>query len=181
MGAPADDVTDRVRKAAEAYSGGPAVNGGKKKGGIQCFALVDRLLKSVGAKTAEDFGEVTPNADYVWGEAVEIKDVRPGYILQFRNHEITKTTYTLGKVKWEASPESPARRPHHTAVVVEVLQDGSVIVIEQYVRPDVHKVWRDTILRLASGSETRYRRSTEKVDIMVTGSVTAYRPVRKTE
>jgi hypothetical protein len=66
-------------------------------------------------------------------------------------------------------------------VVVEVQKDGSVVVVEQNVRPDPKKVKRNVIAGLASGEETRYKSNAEKEIITVTGIVKAYRPVPKTD
>jgi hypothetical protein len=156
MGSSSEELADRVIRASKSKVGGPAVIGGKDKGGIDCFALVDSILKSNDAKTAADFGTVTPDADFVWGDAVDLSDVKPGDVIQFRHHEIMVRTYTLGRTKWEVTlTEGPAKRPHHTAIVLEVRQEGSVVVAEQNVRPDAHKVTRNVIVRLDSGSETR--------------------------
>jgi hypothetical protein len=182
MGSPAEDLADRVKSSAEKKVGGKAVDGGKDKGGIDCFALVDELLKSAGGKRPKDFGDVTPTSDYVWGDPVELDNLKPGDILQLRDHFVTIRTLKLGEVKWEeASIEGPARRPHHTAVVVEVQKDGSVAVVEQNVRPDPKKVRRSIIARLAAGEETRLKSSVEKQIITVTGTVRAYRPVPKSD
>jgi len=180
MGSPAEDLAARVKSAAEKRVGGKAVAGGKDKGGIDCFALIDQVLKAEGGKTAADFGPVSPNADYVWGEAVELDAVKPGDILQFRDHAVTTRTQTLGEIKWEeTSVEGPARRPHHSAVVVEVRGDGSVVVVEQNVKPTPNKVTRNVIARLADGEETRRPSNMVKKVITVTGTVKAYRPVPK--
>lgn len=182
MASPAEDLADGVKSSAEKKVGGKAVDGGKDKGGIDCFALVDELLKSTGGKRPADFGEITPTSDYVWGEAVELNAVRPGDILQFRDHFVTIRTQTLGEFKWkDTSTEGPAKRPHHTAVVIEARKDGSVVVVEQNVKPDPHKVRRSDIARLAAGEETRYKSNNVKIIITVTGTVKAYRPVPKTE
>jgi hypothetical protein len=182
MASPAENLADSIKSSAESRVGGKAVDGGKDKGGIDCFALVDELLKSAGGKRPKDFGEVTPTSDYVWGEPVELDKIKPGDILQFRDHFVTIRTLKLGELKWEeTSIEGPARRPHHTAVVVEVKKDGSVVVVEQNVRPDPKKVKRSVIAGLAAGEETRYKSRAEKEIITVTGTVKAYRPVPKTD
>jgi hypothetical protein len=182
MGAPAveDNVAARLKGTVEKMVGHKAVDGGKDKGGIDCFALVDQLLKSVGAKTASDFGEVTSTADYVWGKEVDLNAIQPGDILQFRKHTVMITTQKLGALTWKVtSAEGPANRPHHTAVVVALLKDGAVEVVEQNVRPNPRTIRRSIIARLAEGEETRYLRNVEKVIIEVTGTVKAYRPVAK--
>jgi hypothetical protein len=182
MASPAENLADRIKRSAEKKVGGKAVDGGKDKGGIDCFALVDELLKSAGGKRPKDFGEVTPTGDYVWGDPVELDKIKPGDILQFRDHFVTIRTQKLLDDKWkETSIEGPARRPHHTAVVVEVKEDGGVVVVEQNVRPDPKKVKRNVIAGLAAGEDTRYKSNAEKEIITVTGTVKAYRPVLKTD
>ena len=98
----------------------------------------------------EDFGKVTLHSDYVWGHAVDLDRIRPGDVLQFRNHVVKVHTET--DAGWE---ERTYTQPHHTAVVVAVEGDGSVIVVEQKVKPDPKKVTRNVIARLAQGTETR--------------------------
>jgi hypothetical protein len=182
MGAPPaeDNVAARLKGVVEKMVGHKAVDGGKDKGGIDCFALVDQVLKSVGAKTASDFGEVTPTADYVWGKEVDLDAIQPGDILQFREHTVMITTQKLGPLTWRVtSTEGPATRTHHSAIVVGIIEDGSVEVVEQKVKPTPKTIRRDIIARLAKGQETRYLSNVEKVIIEVTGRVTAYRPVAK--
>jgi hypothetical protein len=180
MGSPAVDLAARIKASVEKKVGGKAVVGGKDKGGIDCFALVDQVLKEADAKTAADFGNVRPDGDYVWGEPVDLDAVQPGYILQFRDHTVTIRTETLGKFQWEeTSVDGPARRPHHTAIVVEVRRDGSVSVVEQNVKPNASRITRNVIARLAPGEETRNINRTVRIVIRVTGVVKAYRPVPK--
>jgi hypothetical protein len=182
MASPAENLADSIKSSAEKKVGRKAVDGGKDKGGIDCFALVDELLKSAGGKRPKDFGDVTPTSDYVWGDPVDLDNLKPGDILQFRDHTVTIRTEKLGEVKWEViSTEGPAKRPHHTAVVVEVQKDGGVVVVEQNVRPDPKKVRRSGIAGLAEGEQTRYKSNVVKEIITVTGTVKAYRPVPKTD
>lgn len=181
MASLAENLAESIKTSAEKKVGSKAVDGGKDKGGIDCFALVDELLKKAGGKRPADFGEVTPTADYVWGEEVELDKLKPGDILQFRDHLVTIRHQKLGEFKWEdTSTEGPARRPHHTAVVVEVKEDGSVTVVEQNVKPDPKKVRRSVIAGLAAGEETIHRSNVVRDIITVTGTVKAYRPVPKT-
>jgi hypothetical protein len=186
MGSPTEILATRFKDAVKRRVGHAAVIGSKAKGGFGCFALVNEMLKSVGAKTAADFGEVTPDGNYVWGDEIpDAKDVKPGDVLQFRDHVITvKTTTTFAVptrrgVTGEEKTET-AVRPHHTAVVIEILDGGGVVVVEQHVKPNIHKVYRHTILRLAKGSETRMSKHA-KIEVNVSGTVKAYRPVPSTE
>lgn len=182
MASPAENLADSIKTAAESKVGGKAVDGGKDKGGIDCFALVDELLKSAGGKRPKDFGEVTPTGDYVWGDPVELDKIKPGDILQFRDHFVTIRTQKLGETNWkDTSIEGPAKRPHHTAVVVDVQEDGSVVVVEQNVRPDPKKVRRSVIAGLAAGEKTKPKTGGVREIITVTGTVKAYRPIPKTD
>ncbi len=140
----------------------------------ECFALVDRELKKVGAKSAEDFGTVTETADYVWGTEVPLSDVKPGDVLQFRDHVVTVHTETP-----EGWKERFYKRGHHKSVVVAVNDDGSVVVVEQKVKPNPKQITKNTIARLNAGEETRAPDKSTTVTITVTGTVKAYRPVSK--
>ena len=107
---------------------------GKKAGDGQCFALVDRALRDAGAKSAADFGKVTPDADYVWGNAVGLADVRPGDIIQFRNYRYDRTIKTESKTEIRTDTEFQERQ-HHTAIIESVDGNGAITVLEQNV-PD---------------------------------------------
>lgn len=133
----------------------------------ECFALVDEALKAVGCKSAEDFGTVSENADYVWGNRVALSQVKPGDVLQFRDHYVTVKRVT------------GYHRDHHTAVVVAVNPDGSVAVVEQNFDPTPKKVCKNIIHRLAAGTEIRSGEGSAKDTITVKGTVKAYRPVPK--
>jgi hypothetical protein len=101
-----------------------------KVGSGECFDLVDQALRNAGARSAADFGRVTPNADYVWGNPVSLSDVRPGDIIQFRNYRYDRTIETD-----TATDTDFQERPHHTAIVETVGGDGALNVLEQNV-PD---------------------------------------------
>jgi hypothetical protein len=64
-------------------------------------------------------------------------------------------------------------------VVVEVPGDGSVVVVEQNVKPDPKKVFSHRIVRLAPDEYIERSSSTDRKIITVTGTVKAYRPVPK--
>ncbi len=174
MGTPAENLSTRVKNTLEHMVGQRAVRGSRRSGGFGCFALVNKVLKSVSAKTAADFGRITPNGDYVWGTPVNLGSVKPGDVLQFSNHVIlVRTDYADGSME-----ERSYSRGHHSAVVVEVQKDGSVYVVEQNVRPKPRRITRNLLVRLPKGKETR-RSDGKKVTITVTGTVKAYRPVPK--
>jgi len=97
---------------------------GQTVGGGECFDLADRALRAAGALSAADYGELTPNADYEWGLAVMLSSVQPGDIIQFSNY-----SYRIDHAdSWEEHS-----RPHHTAIVAAVGQNGAITVYEQNV------------------------------------------------
>ena len=100
------------------------------EGNGQCFTLVDRALRHAGAKSAADFGEVTPDADYVWGSAASLSDLRSGDVIQFRDYAFTRTVVTEN-ASGTATTETAGDRPHHTAIVEGVGAGGAVTVLEQ--------------------------------------------------
>ena len=104
---------------------------GQRVGDGECFALADQSLKAAGAQSAEDFGTITPDADYTWGAQTSLSDVRAGDIIQFRDYRYDrKITVTAadGSTSWR---EDSQERPHHTAVVESVGTDGAITVLEQ--------------------------------------------------
>jgi len=112
-----------------------------KVGSGECFDLADAALKDSGAKTAYDFGEVTADADYVWGTSVPLTSVRAGDVIQYRNYTLKKTqeiatSYTFpdgSTLDVSESAEASVGRPHHTAIATGVPAGGALRVIEQNV------------------------------------------------
>jgi len=146
----------------------------------ECFDLADRALRHAGAKSAADYGKITDDADYVWGKSVELKDVQPGDILQFRNHVIWVTTTTTSKVKLHTGQTQTTTevkkvrhtRPHHTAIVRRVLEDGAIEVFEQKVKPLGKRVQKHTLY-----TRDFVRTKGEKVvEVKTEGRIWAYRP-----
>jgi hypothetical protein len=104
---------------------------GSRTGDGECFALADQALTEAGAKSAADFGTVTPTADYVWGTAVTLGDLQPGDVIQFRDYQYERrvdTTAADGTGSWKTDSQA---RPHHTAIVESVGRGGAVTVLEQ--------------------------------------------------
>src|SRR5436190_22770888 len=58
-GTSAAGVADRVLGFAQRKRGSKVGNG-------ECFTFADTALSTAGAKSAADYGTVTPDADYVW-------------------------------------------------------------------------------------------------------------------
>jgi cell wall-associated NlpC family hydrolase len=172
-----EDLGAKLKAAAERLVGGKALT---SKYGLDCFALVDKLLRNLGAATAAD-GDVpvTATADYDWGDGILLDSIRPGDILQFRKHAVDIATWKYANGKWYEASGRTLTRPHHTAIVMEVRKDGSVVVVEQNVQPNRGKVTRNVIPKLDAGEETREVSSEEKVKLKVRGAVRAYCPAPK--
>lgn len=137
----------------------------------ECFALVHRALRSAGAKSARDYGDVTPDADYVWGRAINRSELRRGDIIQFRNYELEVETTTSLSDGDEIQTRT-ASRPHHTAIVERVGSGGAVTVLEQNIPPGTGGVARATLF-FANGT-TEDGNVTRRVQVR--GSFWFYRP-----
>jgi len=171
-----EDLNAKLKAAAEKVVGGKAVT---SKYGIDCFGLVDKLLRDLGGKSAGDYGPLSKDADYDWGDGIMLDSIQPGDILQFRNHVVhSSTLQRLDSGKWFQTAESTAKRPHHTAIVLAVAKDG-ITVVEQNVWPDPKKVRSSVIPKLDEGEDTRWVDKQHKIKLKVTGSVRAFHPVPK--
>jgi len=168
------DLNTKLIETAEEKVGKKAVT---SKFGTDCFALVDKLLRSLGADTAKDGNvEVTADADYDWGETMfDLDTVQPGDILQFSNHVVEVKVFQGVNDDWFETSVESFTRPYHTSIVTEVRKDGSVVVVEQNVRPNPKKVTRNVIMKLQSCTETRFVNK-EKIVLKVKGDIFAYRP-----
>jgi hypothetical protein len=139
---------------------------GQCVGNGECFDLADQALRSAGAKSAADFGKVTPNADYVWGTAVSLSDIHPGDIIQFKNYRYDRTTAT------DTSTDTDFQeRPHHTAIVERVDGQGALIVLEQNV-PDGSAGQRSQLFF----SNVSTNSGGQRTSIRVQGRFRFYRP-----
>src|SRR4030095_802172 len=61
-----------------------------KVGSGECFDLAVEALKNASSKTAYDFGEVTGDADYVWGTEIPLTSVQSGDVIQYRDYTLDK-------------------------------------------------------------------------------------------
>jgi hypothetical protein len=113
---------------------------GEVVGNGECSSLAEAALEAAGAKQRgprdPNGGDVGLNGDYVWGKLVlvlesdgrnikatgQIKDVRPGDIIQFRDAQ-------LAGVRGDGRYIMTAT--HHTAVVSGVQSNGMVLKIYQ--------------------------------------------------
>jgi len=115
---------------------------GERVGDGSCFALVYEALRNSGAKTAYDYGKVTPKANYVWGKAINLIDVKPGDILQLRDHVIkivkemkVEASFPDGTTMESDSTDTRVlKRGHHSAIVAENHGKGVLTVLEQHIR-----------------------------------------------
>jgi hypothetical protein len=153
----------------------------KKVGDGECFALADKALRHAGAKSASDYGEITDDADYAWGDPIALEDVAPGDILQFRDFDVDTKKTTIkelpGGGERTTSSERIATRGHHTAIVEQNLGNGKIVVLEQHVKPLGAVVQRHTI-PISSPSVIKHKEKLIYTTIAVTvsGTITAYRP-----
>jgi cell wall-associated NlpC family hydrolase len=140
--------------------------------GDSCATLVQAALAQAKAKDLFDFPENKANTattDYVWGDPVPLDQLQPGDIVQFKDHVMTG-------YKADGSWQDH-NRPHHSALVVSILDPGKKIEVEeQHIKPNVHKIYWNVVYLQgvieadAQGNSTRWE---------VTGQVTGYRAQSK--
>ena len=112
-----------------------------KVGSGECFDLATEALKNASSKTASDFGEVSADADYVWGTEIPLASVQAGDIIQYRDYKLDReqnveTEYTFpdgSSITVNEKTTSTLGRPHHTAIATGAPASGSLKVIEQNV------------------------------------------------
>lgn len=166
--------------------------------GRQCWDLADKALRTSGAKGSADLGPMGTDADYVWGDEIDLKDAIPGDVLQYRDFDMTivtttETTFDDGYVEIKTQTANETH-PHHTAIVANNAGGGAITVLEQNYRGKKEHVkanpswWKSA----TPTPVTSYKRVTRKdnkktelatvvvsVDIAVSGTITAYRPTEK--
>lgn len=144
---------------------------GQVVGDGECFTLADNALRNAGARSAADYGAVTPDADYVWGSAVALSDLRPGDIIQFRNYRYDREVETSHSDGSSETNTDFQERPHHTAIVERVGANGAVTVLEQNA-PVGSAVTRSELFFSNRDDTSGGRRTT----IRVQGRFSFYRP-----
>jgi hypothetical protein len=171
---PAQILGDRIVAFALSWQG-------QQVGDGECFALADSALSQAGAKSAADFAEITPDADYVWGTPVPLAKIRPGDILQFRDFRIRRLiTRTLRSADGQVASsqgEELESRDHHTAIV-ERITGGTASILEQNVG-SLGKVVQRRQIELAPAVLTTTDpddSSQVTTQVSVEGAVQAYRP-----
>jgi hypothetical protein len=143
---------------------------GERAGDGECFTLVDRALRGAGAQSAADYGRITPDADYVWGASVNLSELRPGDVVQFRNYRYERTDITDDD-SGTTTREQTEERLHHTAIVQSVDGDAAVTVWEQN-SPPGSAVRRIQLFFTNSSTSSGNRTTT----IRVHGTSWFYRP-----
>jgi len=133
--------------------------------------LANRALLNAGAHGASHYGEVTPDADYVWGSPVSLGALQPGDIVQFRDYRFQRTVETSNSDGSGSTATTIQERPHHTAVVEHVDGGGAVTVLEQN-SPEGSPVVR-TQLFFTAGTTTSGNRM---MNTAVEGKFWFYRP-----
>jgi hypothetical protein len=155
---------------------------GNEVGDGECYDLADQALHSAGARSAPDYGEITADADYVWGQPIPLSQARPGDIVQFHNFNIVTTvvasTRLLDGRTYTTQTWEQDQREHHTAIVEQNL-GTSLSLLEQNVPPQGMRVQR-TIVPVISATLNRVEGDpnawgTTQID--VAGDVRVYRPV----
>lgn len=98
----------------------------KVKNHKECFDLVDEALAQAGARRADTYQEITEDGDYQWGDSLGFSEVQPGDVVQFSDYSYEFTTVDgEGNVieTWTMD------RPHHSAIVESVAEDGTVTIL----------------------------------------------------
>jgi hypothetical protein len=128
-------------------------------------------LRHAGARSADDYGTIVPDADYVWGALVSLADVRPGDVVQFREYRYDREVETRNADGSIVTNTDFQERPHHTAIVERVDGNGAMTVLEQN-SPNGSPVVRRQLF-FSNSARTAGTRTTT---ITVQGTVWFYRP-----
>ena len=149
-----------------------------KVGTGECFDLAVEALKNASSKTAYDFGEVTGDADYVWGTEIPLASVQAGDIIQYRDYTLDKeqnieTAYTFADgstITVTEKKTSTLGRPHHTAIATGTPASGTLKVIEQNVERVVGRgleklVDDGEIVISAIPDKTTTKKETVRIDV----------------
>jgi|GEM_PF-6486278 len=123
-----------------------------------CTNLAEEALAYAGAQDEYAImgdDKVKEDSDYEWGDLVkDVKDIRPGDIIQFRNYVVKTddvTVYKFPDDRGHFSDKSPwfsigtfdaadRPRPHHTAISFSMLQHGTITMWEQWPGQVVNQV-----------------------------------------
>jgi hypothetical protein len=144
---------------------------GSRVGDGECFTLADRALSGAGARSASDYGSVSPNVDYVWGTSVSLSDLHAGDIIQFRDYRYDRDIETNNPDGSGSTHTDFQERPHHTAIVESVEGNGEVTVLEQNA-PQGSAVRRSHLFFTSTTTTSGHTTTT----IRVQGTFHFYRP-----
>ena len=144
---------------------------GTRVGNGECFTLADRALSGAGARSARDYGSVSPNADYIWGTAIAFADLQAGDVIQLRDYRYDREVVVNNPDGSGSTNTDFQERAHHTVIVETVDGNGAVTVLEQNA-PRGSSVRRSQLF-FTSGSTTVGHRTTT---ITVQGTFWFYRP-----
>jgi hypothetical protein len=157
-------VADRILGFARRQRGSRVGNG-------ECFTFADRALSNSGARSASDYGTVTPSADYVWGSAVSLSDLQAGDVIQMRDYRYDREVSVSNPDGSGSTDTDFEERPHHTAIVESLGGNGEVTVLEQ--NAPTGSAVRRSQLFFKDSDTTAGRRKTK---IKVQGTFWFYRP-----
>ena len=163
--------THAARSIAQTIVGFARRQHGSRVGDGECFALADRALSGAGARSAADFGSISPDADYVWGTPVALADLQPGDVIQFRGYRYDRDIDTNNPDGSGSTQSDFQERPHHTGIVETVIGGGTVTVLEQNA-PRGSAVRRSTLF-FTDGTTTAGHTTTT---IRVQGTFWFFRP-----
>ncbi|MGZ8283725.1 MAG: hypothetical protein ACXWUN_12365, partial [Allosphingosinicella sp.] len=111
----------------------------------------EHALRQAGASRSNDLvTRVDDDSDYVWGGAIEnLKDIRPGDILQFRDHLVAETVTTAARFPdgaWaEKTEETSISRGHHGDRRAFARRRRAIGTLDQHVKPLGKVVQRKTL------------------------------------
>ena len=131
-------------------------------------------MSNAGARSASDYGSVTPDTDYVWGSSVSLTELQPGDVIQMRGYRYDRDVEVNNPDGSGSSDSDFQERPHHTVIVESVDGNGAVTVLEQNA-PKGSAVRRSQLFFKDSETTAGHR----KTKIKVQGSFWFYRPQAK--
>ncbi len=109
---------------------------GQRVGNGQCWTLAENALRHAHAQTSNDImgaDGVNSDADYLWGREVQLNDIIPGDIVQFRSYTCTYERVYATDGSWTEAAPKRRGEPRHTAIVKLKGINGAVTIYEQNV------------------------------------------------
>lgn len=169
-----------IRNKVIGYAEG---NRRQQDGNGECWTLAENALKSAGAKTSwelatPDQKKFFDDADYTWGKKINLSEIKPGCILQFRNYKVSikrTTTEPDGGTSWKTESFNYG---HHTSIAISEIKSKTVRVLHQNV-PDGDKKRKLVIEGDIYTESYRDNKKPVSTELVVTGKVWAYEPIPK--